>query len=45
MKRAFCEPGNAALNPPLALARDIALELDGALEVPRPRRQLGLSNV
>jgi hypothetical protein len=33
MKRAFCEPGNVQLNPPLVLARDIALEIDGKIEV------------
>ena len=33
MKRAFCEPGNADVNPPLAIARDVAIEFFGSLNV------------
>ena len=33
MKRAFCEPGNVSVNPPLALARDLSLGFFGKLEV------------
>eukprot|EP00614_Pseudopedinella_elastica_P014696 CAMPEP_0172581694 /NCGR_PEP_ID=MMETSP1068-20121228/992_1 /TAXON_ID=35684 /ORGANISM="Pseudopedinella elastica, Strain CCMP716" /LENGTH=919 /DNA_ID=CAMNT_0013374779 /DNA_START=63 /DNA_END=2822 /DNA_ORIENTATION=- len=33
MKRAFCEPGNVENNPPLAVARDVLLELLGKVEV------------
>ena len=34
MKRAFCEPGNSASNPPLRLAVDLCLGLAGTFAVP-----------
>ena len=33
MALAYCEPGNVDVNPPLALARDVAIGLFGSLTV------------
>ena len=44
MKRAFCEPGNADVNPPLAIARDVAIEFFGSLSVGDKVRYLGFQH-
>ena len=33
MKRAFCEPGNIDVNPPLTIAREVALGFLGQLVI------------